>query len=29
MLHCLTPDGLDSIEEGIDIIVKLIFYGYK
>ena len=25
----MTPDGLDSIEEGIDIIVKLIFYGYK
>ena len=29
LLHSLTADGLDSIEEGIDCISMLIHYGYK
>ena len=29
LLHSLTADGLDSIEEGIDSISMLIYYGYK
>ena len=29
LLHTLTPDGLDSIEEGIESITMLIYYGYK
>jgi len=28
ILHSLTPDGLDSIEEGIDCTSMLIHYGY-
>lgn len=29
LLHSLTADGLDSIEEGIECIVHLVHYGYK
>mmetsp|Transcript_29520 Transcript_29520/g.44887 ORF Transcript_29520/g.44887 Transcript_29520/m.44887 type:complete len:666 (+) Transcript_29520:641-2638(+) len=29
LLHSLTADGLDSIEEGIDCITMLLFNGYK
>lgn len=29
LLHSLTPDGLDSIEEGIDCITLILYYGYK
>jgi len=29
LLHSLTPDGLDSIEEGIDCITMLIYHSYK
>ena len=26
-MHSLTPDGLDAIEDGIDIINCIIYYG--
>jgi len=29
LLHSLTVDGLDAIEEGIDCITILLHYGYK
>ena len=29
LLHSLTADGLDSIEEGIECITMLVYYGYK
>lgn len=29
LLHCLTVDGLDSIEEGIDCITIILYNGYK
>ena len=29
MLHSLTVDGLDAIEEGIDCITILLYHGYK
>jgi hypothetical protein len=29
LLHSLTADGLDSIEEGIDCITMLLHHGYK
>jgi len=29
LLHSLTADGLDSIEEGIECIIMVIYYGYK
>lgn len=29
LLHSLTSDGLDSIEEGIGCISMIIYYGYK
>ena len=29
LLHSLTAEGLDSIEEGIDCIVMLCYHGYK
>ena len=29
LLHSLTADGLDSIEEGIDCITMIVHYGYK
>jgi hypothetical protein len=29
LLHSLTPDGLDAIEEGIDCITLLLYHGYK
>ena len=29
LLHSLTADGLDSIEEGIDCITILIYHAYK
>ena len=29
LLHSLTADGLDSIEEGIECITMFIYYGYK
>jgi len=29
LLHTLTADGLDSIEEGIDCITLLLYHGYK
>lgn len=29
LLHSLTSDGLDSIEEGIECIIMLVYYGYK
>ena len=29
LLHSLTADGLDSIEEGIECIIMLVYYGYK
>jgi len=29
LLHSLTADGLDSIEEGIDCITLILYHGYK
>ena len=29
LLHALTADGLDSIEEGVDCITMLVHHGYK
>jgi len=29
LLHSLTADGLDSIEEGIECITMIVYYGYK
>jgi hypothetical protein len=29
LLHSVSIDGLDSIEEGLDCITMLIYYGYK
>ena len=29
LLHSLTADGLDSIEEGVDCISMFLYYGYK
>ena len=29
LVHTLTADGLDSIEEGIDCINMLVYYKYK
>jgi hypothetical protein len=29
LLHTLTVDGLDAIEEGIDCITIVLYYGYK
>ena len=29
LLHSLTADGLDSIEEGVDCITMLAHHGYK
>ena len=29
LLHSLTVDGLDSIEEGIDCITMIVHHGYK
>ena len=29
LLHSLTADGLDSIEEGIECIIMIIYHGYK
>ena len=29
LLHSLTADGLDSIEEGIECIIMMIYHSYK
>lgn len=29
LLHSLTVDGLDAIEEGIDCITMILYYSYK
>ena len=29
MLHSVSIDGLDSIEEGLDCITMMMYYGYK
>lgn len=29
LLHSLTADGLDSIEEGVDCITLILYHGYK
>ena len=29
LLHSLTIDGLDAIEEGIDCITIILYHGYK
>ena len=29
LLHSLTADGLDSIEEGIDCITLILYHGYQ
>lgn len=29
LLHSLTADGLDSIEEGIECIILILYHGYK
>jgi hypothetical protein len=29
LLHSLTVDGLDAIEEGINCIIALLYYAYK
>lgn len=29
LLHSLTADGLDSIEEGIECITMIVYYAYK
>jgi len=26
-MHCLTPDGLDAIEDGLDCIAIILYYG--
>jgi hypothetical protein len=26
-MYCLTPDGIDSIEEGIECLAMLLYYG--
>lgn len=27
LMHCLTPDGLDAIEDGLDCIAIILYYG--
>ena len=29
LVHSLTEDGIDAIEEGVDCIITFVHYGYK